>query len=141
MTYRFGLLLVALLVGLSAAPAQAHVGAAPPGFVTVLSATSSSASVTGIPFDRLNFPVTVSATPPMELKTTRALVLASSALCHVRAGCKKGTGPAWPTVKPSYIRRGDRLAVTLNTSYQTAYSDLKAHLPVPTSLIYDFGGS
>ncbi len=87
----------------------------------------------------MNFPVTASTTRPLRLKTTTGLILASSALCAVRPGCKRGTGPAWPTVKPSYIRPGDRLGVAVNTSYRTAYAALKARSQVPNLLIYDFG--
>ncbi len=87
----------------------------------------------------MNFPVTASASRPLRLKTTTGLLLAPSALCKVRAGCKRGTGPAWLTVKPSYIRPGDRLGVGLNTFYRTAYADLKAGSLVPVRLVYDFG--
>ncbi len=142
-------LLTVLLSSPAAAAAQTNIRTptfaaygqtgADPLLATVLSATSTSASITGRTLDYLNFPVTASASRPLRLKTTTGLLLASAALCKARAGCKRGTGPAWLTVKPGYIRPGDRLGVFLKTFYRTAYGDLNAGSLVPVLLVYDFG--
>lgn len=112
-----------------------------PGYVLVLSASSTQVRVAGLPVDEFIVPFAAQSASGVALSLQSAALFATKQLCSQRrTRCtEQGFPPAqaWFPVSAAFLRSGDLALAALNVSVQEAAADARAGRPVPAALLVD----
>jgi hypothetical protein len=110
-----------------------------PGYVVVLSSSSTQVRVSGLPVDEFSIPFAIPSASGVALGLPSATLFATKRLCSQRrTKCSEQGFPstqAWFPVAAGFLRSGDVALATLNVSIHEAVADAKAGRPIPAGLL------